>query len=510
MPRARVAEVFAALSLTTDLATGVPFEKGLRTCALATAFAAELELDDDGRAAVFHVALLRSIGCTANASENAALFEDDTAFEAAFSRLDPGDPDVLADQLGGFGRWVPQRQAELARTFLAVAPVEGQRASRAGCEVSRALGRRLGLSPAAVDALDDVYERWDGRGLPGARHGEQVSLLARIVHVAEQAVLAAAEGGAAAAVREVARRAGGHLDPDLAAAFLRSADTLLPVIDVPDLLAAVLAAEPAPAAAAGAARVDDLCAALAAVVDLKGRYLLGHSTHVAAVAAAAAVAAGLPDARREAVRSAALLHDLGRVAVSSAVWDRPGPLGAADRERVRLHTYWTDRVLRRCTGLAALAESAAGHHERCDGSGYHRGTSGAELSFDARLLAAADVFAALTEERPHRSALGADVARATLVEEAAAGRLDPDACAAVLAGAGLPRPRRAWPCDLTDREVEVLRLAARGMSNRAIADRLGVSDRTVGHHLAHVFDKTGRRTRAGAAVFAMEHGLLPG
>jgi DNA-binding CsgD family transcriptional regulator len=198
------------------------------------------------------------------------------------------------------------------------------------------------------------------------------------------------------------------------------------------------------------------------------------------------------------------------VVVSSEIWDRAGPLGAADRERVRLHTYWTDRVLRRCTGLAALAPVAAGHHERCDASGYHRGVGAAELPPAARLLAAADVFAALTESRPHRPAATPDQARALLTAEATSGRLDADACAAVIAGAGLPRPRRSWPCDLTDREVEVLRLTVRGLSNRHIAQRLGVSDRTVGHHLAHVFDKTGRRTRAGAAVFAIEHGLVPG
>jgi HD-GYP domain-containing protein (c-di-GMP phosphodiesterase class II)/DNA-binding CsgD family transcriptional regulator len=509
MPRARVAEVFAALSLTTDLATGVPFEKGLRTCALATAIATELGLDDADRGAVFQVALLRSIGCTANASENAALFADDTAFEGALHRLDAGDAGVLARQMATFGDWAPQQRAALVGRFVSVAPVEGPRAIRAGCEVSRALGTRLALAPAVVDALDDVYERWDGRGIPGVRRGEQVSLFARIVHVAEQAVLAAADGGRASALTEVARRAGGHLDPDVAAAFRGSSDALFDVLEQPDALATVLSAEPAPAAAAGSVGIIDLCAALAAVVDLKGRHLLGHSNHVAAVADAAARSAGLPDAERESLHLAALLHDLGRVAVSSEVWDRPGPLGAADVERVRLHTYWTDRVLRRCAGLAELAQLAAGHHERCDTSGYHRGVGAADLSFDMRLLAAADVFASLTESRPYRPAHDTPGARAVLAAEARAGRLDVDACAAVVAGADLSRPRRSWPCDLTDREVEVLRLAARGMSNRAIADRLRVSDRTVGHHLAHVYDKTGRRTRAGAAVFAMEHGLLP-
>src|SRR3954453_14611192 len=224
MPRVRVTEVFAALSLTTDLATGLPFEKGLATCALATTFGGALGLDDADRSAVFCTALLRSIGCTAHASENAALFGDDTAFEASFSRLDPGDPAVLETQLAGFGRWAPTRQAALARRFGGLAPDEGARASAAGCEVSRALGNRLGLPAAAVDALDDVYERWDGHGLPGprggeavsggARHGlpgtrggEAVSVVARIVHVAEQAVLARAEGGPRAAIAEVRRRA---------------------------------------------------------------------------------------------------------------------------------------------------------------------------------------------------------------------------------------------------------------------------------------------------------------
>lgn len=508
MTRIRVAEVFAALSLTTDLASGVPMEKGLRTCLVATGLATALGLDEADRSAVYHGALLRAVGCTAHAPENAALFDDDTAFQAVLKRLDPADPAVFGAQMATFGSWAGARRAELAARFLAIAPTEGPTAAASGCEVSRSLGPRLGLPPAAVAALDDVYERWDGLGIPAGRRGEDLTLAGRIVHVAEQAVFAHADGGVAAAVAEVRRRAGGHLDPDLAARFAADAGALLAVLDAPDLVAAAVAAEPGPGTVVGPGRLEELCAALAVVADLKGRYLPGHSGHVAAVADAAA--AGLPEDERAALRAAAYLHDLGRVAVSSAVWDRPGPLGAADVERVRLHAYWTDRILRRCPALAPLADVAAAHHERCDGSGYHRGSGAAELGYPARLLAAADVFAALTEDRPHRPRRDRDAAAAVLLGEARAGRLDREACVAVVEGAGLPRPRRAWPCDLTDREVEVLRLAARGLSNRAIAAELVVSERTVGHHLAHVYDKTGRRTRAGAAVFAMEHGLLPG
>ena len=505
----RVAEVFAALSLTTDLASGVPVEKGLRTCVVATAFAGALGLDETDRMAVFHAALLRAIGCTAFAPENAAHFGDDTAFQAVLKRLDPGDPAVFGAQLAQFGDWAGPRQPELAAHFVKIAAVEGPRAGAAGCEVSRAIGGRLGLPVAAVAALDDVYERWDGLGIPAGRRGEELSLVGRIVHVAEQAVFAHAAGGAAAAVAEVRRRAGGHLDPDLAARFVTDAEQALAGLDAPDLLAAVVAVEPGPGARVDGADLEALCATLAIVVDLKGRHLVGHSAHVAAVADAAAGVTGMAPGDRSGLRAAAYLHDLGRTAVSSGIWDSPGPLGAADWERVRLHAYWTDRILRRCPSLAGLAEVAAGHHERCDGSGYHRGVRSGELPLTARLLAAADVFAAVNETRAHRPALDAGQAAALLSGEAAAGRLDRDACAAVLEGAGSPRPPRAWPAQLTDREVEVLRGAARGWSNRDIAAELGISERTVGHHLAHVYDKTGRRTRAGAAVFAMEHRLLP-
>ena len=502
--------MLGALSLTTDLASGLPFEKGLRTCALASALGVAAGLREDEQTALFQASLLRAVGCTSNASENAALFGDDTAFQAALKPMDPADPVIFAVQLARFGEWAgPTAAPALARRFVEVAPTEGRRATRAGCEVSRALGIRLGLASAAVDALDDVFERWDGQGIPEGRRGEELSPIARILHVAEQAVFAHTAGGRRAAVAEVRRRAGGHLDPDLAARFLADADGLLAVLEQPDLLAAVVAVEPGPGAVVLPHELVEWCRALSVIVDLKGRFLLGHSAHVADTADAAAALTGMGQPERLTLQAGALLHDLGRVGVSSAVWDRPGALGAADWERVRLHGYWTDRILRRCPSLAPIAPIAAGHHERCDGTGYHRGVRSADLPFPARLLAAADVFAALTEDRPHRRSHSLDEAAGVLTTEATAGRLDGDACAAVVEGAGLPRPRTARPCGLTDREVEVLRLSARGLSNRRIARELLISERTVAHHLAHVFDKTGRRTRAGAAVFAMEHDLVP-
>ena len=515
MPQIRVVEVLAALSLTTDLASGVPFEKGLRTCAVATAFGRELGLPDAELAVVFHAALLRAVGCTAHASENAEQFGDDIAFQAALKELDLGDPEMFAAQLARFGDWAgPSAQPRLAQDFLATAAITGPRATRASCEVGRAIGPQLGLPDAVLDAVDQGYERWDGRGLPGAVAGEAICLAARITHLAEQAVLAHAAGSAqrgggdGAAVAEVRRRAGGHLDPDLAARFVAAPDAGLAPLAAPDILAAVIAAEPGTVTLIGPDGFPRLCRALAMIVDLKGRYLLGHSDHVATLVARAARLAGLGEPAARELETAALLHDIGRVGVPSSIWDRPGPLGPAQWERVRLHTYWTGRVLERCPALAPLADLAASHHEHLDGSGYHRGIRGTELGFDARLLAAADAFAELTEPRPDRPPLAVAEAASALSAQGRAGLLDAETCAAVIEAAGEKRLRAPYPCELTEREVGVLRLTARGLSNPQIAAELVLSTRTVGNHLARVYDKIGRRTRAGAAVFAMEHGLL--
>ncbi|MFE7741670.1 HD domain-containing phosphohydrolase [Nocardia sp. NPDC057455] len=544
MSSIRAAEVLAALSLTTDLATGMPFGKGLATCLVATHLAERIGLPDAERRAVFHAALLAALGCTGRASENAESYVDDIAFQRACHVLDPGDSTVFTAQLRRFGNWSPAAQSALRNRFVAQVRAGAPQALRSSSEIVRTLGSRLGLPDAAVRALTEVEERWDGLGAPNQLRGEAISLTGRILHVAEQAVLAldgigaepatvprvdrsvAHEGnghradeagrdparpgpGTVASRRnavldELRRRAGGHLDPDLVAVC--DAEPIRAVLDVPDLLAAVLAAEPGPPATLPFAELDRPGHALAMVVDLKGRYLLGHSAHVAGLADAAATRMGVPADDRAALRAAALLHDLGRAAVPSTVWDRGGPLGPLDWKRVRLHSYWTERILRRCPGLADLADLAAGHHERLDGSGYPRGEQ--DASAGARLLAAADVFAARTEARPYRRAARPEEAAAHLGAEVAAGRLDGDACAAVIAAAADHTDLAGHGLSVT--EIDVLRLSARGRCGREIAAELLLPERTVTNHLTALRAKTGHRTRAGAAVFAMSHHLLPG
>jgi len=173
-----------------------------------------------------------------------------------------------------------------------------------------------------------------------------------------------------------------------------------------------------------------------------------------------------------------------------------------------LHAYCTERVLARVPFLTAPVGLAAAHHERLDGSGYHRGTTAAGLAPAARLLAAADAYHAMTERRPHREALPAEHAAETLAKEAREGHLDADAVAAVLGAAGQPAPRFSRPAGLTEREAEVIALVARGLQTKQVARALGISVKTADRHIQNVYGKIGVSTRAAAAVFAMEHGLV--
>jgi HD-GYP domain-containing protein (c-di-GMP phosphodiesterase class II) len=241
-------------------------------------------------------------------------------------------------------------------------------------------------------------------------------------------------------------------------------------------------------------------------VDLKSPYTLGHSRGVADLAAAASAELG---ANTRTVRRAGLVHDLGRMGVANTIWDKRAPLTAGEVERVRLHPYYTDRILASVPALAPLAPVASQHHERLDGSGYPRGSTAELLTPEGRLLAVADCYQAWSEPRPYRDPLDASAVAARLRDEVRAGRLDGAAADAVLRAAGhRVRRSREWPAALTAREVEVLRHLARGMSQQQIAERLVISRKTAGNHVEHIYAKIGVSNRAMAGLCATRHGLL--
>jgi HD-GYP domain-containing protein (c-di-GMP phosphodiesterase class II)/DNA-binding CsgD family transcriptional regulator len=506
-PTVRLAEVLAAVSLASDVGHDQPLEKSLRNAVIAARLGDELGLSRSERSAAYYVALLRSMGCTGNSHETAVLFGgDDRAFLGLVQELAGGDG---LEWARGAAAHVAAAAPELAaqRTpewFLSAGRLAGRNAGAAACEVSTTLARRLGLSEEVQAGLDQVYERWDGRG-PGSVGGEDLCVSARIAHVVDVVEIADRAGGVAAARELIRRRTGSHFDPQIAGAFDRCASDLLAGLDDIDVLEAALDAEPTPQPRCERAELEGLARAIADFADLKSTWTLGHSPAVAELAAAAAPR----EEDRETLLLAGLLHDLGRVAVPNGIWDRPKSLVAAQWERVRLHSYYTDRILSRTPVFAGLAPVAAAHHERVDGSGYHRGVGGDALSDEMRILAVADAYVAMCNDRPHRAALTEVAACRQLHAAVDAGLLCGHAVACVLAAAGQERaPAPAPPCGLTEREVEVLGLLAHGMTNKEIAGKLFLSAKTVQHHVAHIYDKIDRRTRAGAAMFAMEHRLV--
>jgi HD-GYP domain-containing protein (c-di-GMP phosphodiesterase class II) len=506
----RLAELVGALSLATDLGVGQPMEYVQRSCLLSLDLADDLGLDEPERAVVYYVGLLAWVGCHAHSYEQAALFGDDIAVRAGAFKLDF----TGLSALGFLARHVGAGKPPLRRAMeLGSFAVSGWRSleewDHTHCLLAGDFALRLGLGQEVREALQHCFERWDGKGAPAGLEGDRLALSARIVQVAAIAQASYRLGGVARAVEVARRRRGTEFDPDLVDRFCGIAPVLLPHLDATPSWEALIEAEPALGGRLSAAELHAALEAVGDFADLKSPYFAGHSRAVAQLVREAASHYGLPEDEATRVCRAALIQDLGRLGVSNAIWDKRGPLSQAELERVRLHPYLAERVLARPDALRELGELAVLHHERLDGSGYPRGLSAGALPPAARLLAAADCYQAMLEPRPHRPALRPEEAEAELRAEVRAGRLDGEAVDAVLTAAGhRVRRRREWPAGLTPREIEVLRLLARGASNKEIARQLIISPKTAGKHLEHIYLKTGARSRATASLFAMQHGLL--
>jgi HD-GYP domain-containing protein (c-di-GMP phosphodiesterase class II) len=508
--RVRLAELVAALSLGIDLGFGQPMEHVLRQCLIALRIAEELELDEQTRAVVYYTGLLVNVGCHTDAHEQAKWFGDDIALKAGKYEHEPRSVRAIASMVRRIGSGNPPlHRVRVGLAFAASGrrEVDGMLAQHS--ELAARLAEQLGLPEEVGESLRRAYEFWDGKGWPNGLSGEEIPLAARIATLAEYAEVAHRAGGPPAAMALARRRAGGQFDPALCALLCARAASIFGDLDSIVTWQAVIETEPALAVVLSGDRIDQALEAIANFVDLKSPYSLGHSKAVSDLAGDAALGLGLPDAEVRTLRRAGLVHDLGRLGVSNAIWDKRGPLGAGEWERVRIHPYLTERMLHSSKSLAPLGAIVVQHCERLDGSGYPRGLSGAAISRPARILAAADAYCAMREPRPHRPQRSAEEAAAELRAEVKAGRHDAEAVDAVLGAVGhhVPR-RRAGPAGLTPREVEVLRLLAQGLSNKEIAERLVISPKTAGNHIEHIYTKIDASSRATASLFAMQHGLL--
>ncbi len=507
-PMPRRVEVLAGLSVAIDLGLGQPAEHMLRSAVIACRLADRLGLSRDQRASVYYSTLVMWIGCHADSQEYARWFGDDIAVRRDAYLVDWTGLPYLRFLLGNVARGEPLgSRLRVMATLLRDA--RGQLAAmvHSHCTSAGALARHIGLPPPVEHALAFTFERYDGGGLPRGAAGESIPIEMRVAQLAEIAEVHHRMYGVDGAVAMARSRRGGHFDPAVVDAFTADPAAVLADLDGGDAWAQALAIAPDSEVPLDESGLDTLVTAIGDFVDLKCPFTLGHSRSVARIASEAATQLGLTDVEVGTIRRAGHLHDVGRLGVSNQVWSKPTGLTTAEWERVRMHPYLTDRVLTRIPGLAAERAVARAHHEHLDGSGYPLGVTATGLGRAERLLASAVAYQAAVEPRPYREPLTPDQAAARLYARAARGEIDPRCAEAVLAVAGHGPTRVRRDDTLTARETEVLGLVALGLSNRNIAEKLVLSEKTVRNHVERSYTKIGVSNRVGASLYALQHGL---
>jgi HD-GYP domain-containing protein (c-di-GMP phosphodiesterase class II) len=504
----------AALSLATDLGMGQPMEFALSSCILGVRLAEKCGYSEEARREVYYQALLRYIGCNAETDWLASIVGDEQGLREKFARIDSGNlSTVLHTFVGAIlhanaGNSTLNLAGAIGRGLLASSHIQPMFAGH--CEVAQRLAERFGFDKNVIYGLGQLYERWDGKGSPKGIRGEAIAPAVLVVTLAQDMVMFHRLGGVEAALNVARQRKGGAYAPELAEIFCAHIVELCSDLDQELSWEEVLGLEPGPKETLTEGQFDSACRAFADFVDIKSTYTLAHSSGVADLAAEAARLSGLPTSDVTSLWRAALLKEIGRTGISSSIWEKAASLTTREWEHVRLHTYYAERIFAQTPALAKLGALASLHHERMDGSGYHRGLPSTSQSLVARLLAAADVYHSLTEARPYRLAFHPELAAKELQKLVRDGKLDGEAVNHVLSAAGhsVSKTRKEMVAGLSERELEVLRLISHGLTIKQMAADLMISEKTVDSHIQHIYNKINVSTRAGATLFAMENNLL--
>lgn len=507
----RTAEVIATVCLATDLGMGFPLEHGCHATLMAIRFCDILGVDVEISNQVYYGSMLMYTGCTSEAALGQRVM--------AGNRLESLVPHLFGgyrERFASLIRTLPpegatpiERTIEITRRFPRLI-ANSREQQTALCEVAEMLTRRLGLPSEISGLFTFLTERWDGNSILRRAEGEEVPLAVRIFVFCRDLAFQRLIGGEAHAVEVARERAGHAFDPEMARVFVAHSDEVFAAAaGTESSWASILEAEPKPWDILVGEEIDTALAAIGDFADLISPSFSAHSADLAELAERAAHIAGMDDETIRDIRRAARVHDVGRVAISPDIWEKTDPLSRDDQEQMRLHPYYTERVLSQSTFFRQLSDIARDHHERLDGSGYHRGVGAGSLSRSARLLAAADTFQSMTESRPHRPARDRSDAAAELARRADEGWFDHAMVGAIIEAAGEDVPDMERPAGLTERETEVIGLLARGMQTKQIATALGISAKTADTHIQNAYRKMGVSTRASATLFAMEHGLVP-
>jgi HD-GYP domain-containing protein (c-di-GMP phosphodiesterase class II) len=494
-----LAEVMLSLAMGTSLGMGQSMDWTLRGCLLSVRFATAIKIDSSTLRDVYYLSLLHYIGCTTDAHRASQFFGNDLNLMRYFVFNHMGGTPFGANLLSNFP--APKQTP----------PPDWERESSImRCDVARRLAGWCGFWPEIQTGLWQLFERWNGEGLPYGLKGDSILLSVRLVQIAQDAETFYRLGGVDAVIAVIKERAGSGYDPELAAYFCQQAEDLFLSLEEVSLRQATLEAEPLPRCTFSPEQFERVLEAIADFTDIKSLYTAGHSRGVAKLAVATAQRFNLAEESVTLLRHAALIHDFGNVSIPTGIVDKQSDLTESDWEFIRLHPYFTERIFAHTKMLQSIGVTAALHHERLDGSGYHRGLPNSMQPLLARILATAEVYQSMAEARPSRPKIEAENISKILQQEVADGKLDGEVVKTMLMVTGLPAidHKRLLTGHLSQREVEVLRLIARGNSNRATSEILHISVKTVGHHVQNIYSKLGVSNRASATLYAMQHDLL--
>jgi HD-GYP domain-containing protein (c-di-GMP phosphodiesterase class II) len=406
----KLAELISALSHALDITEGQPEGHCVRCCWIGMHVGRHIGLSDEALWDLYYTLLLKDLGCSSNAARICELYlTDDLGFKRDFKTVGDSLPRVLQFVLKHTGL-----KAGLAERFRSVLTImrDGSEIAHeliaTRCQRGAEIARLLRFPESVSQGIYSLDEHFNGQGKPDGLVGEAIPLLARIALLAQVIDVFHTAGGQQAALDEVRLRAGRWFDPQLVAAFeqVAAAPAFWTTLASPEVNAAVLALEPASQVVAlNDDYLDDIAAAFGQVVDSKSPYTSGHSARVALYTDLIAEQLGLSFERRRWLKRGALLHDVGKLGVSNSVLDKPGKLDAEEWAAVQAHAMYTETILSRIDVFAELARVAAAHHERLDGKGYPRGVTAEAICLETRIITTADIFDAITAERPYRGAV---------------------------------------------------------------------------------------------------------
>jgi putative nucleotidyltransferase with HDIG domain len=444
----RLSEVIAGLSYALDLTEGQRPGHSVRSCAIGMRLAEVLGLSRQERSDLFYALLLKDLGCSSNASRFAALFgADDHTLKSNLVLMD------WPRALESF-RFVSQNVAPghfwFRRVWQALAVFSrGPKGARdvvlTRCERGADIACMLGFSEATSQAIRALDEHWDGQGQPYCLKGEEIPLLGRILGLAQTVEVFLTNYGLLTALDMALDRRGRWFDPVLVDALrsIRTDSAFWRWLREGDTLAGIGSVEPEDCVfMADENRLDSVAEAFARVIDAKSPWTYRHSYGVAELTVGLAMRLGFSQAEVRELRRAALLHDLGKLSVSSLILDKPDKLTDDEFSIIRRHPAHTGQILNRVSCFRHLSDLAASHHERLDGRGYHQGRTAQDLDKSVRLLAVADVCDALRTSRPYRAGLETEHVLQIMGRDVGTG-IDPDCFAAlqqVLNGEAAPDP----------------------------------------------------------------------